>query len=702
MNAKFQIRWRGKESGPFTRDEIEQDLKDNRIGLFHEIKINGNWMAVRDYLERRSPIAEEAGASSKEQDTSTGPKQLTGNPLSHGTGASLNLRWRGAVTGPYSLQEVERMLDGQEIGQLHEVKYRDKWMSLAELFVQKGLEAKGRHREITKGIQSVESSGTATGLKRGARIQVEHVTKEIKVNKRQKKLLDDVTFTIEPGSFVALIGPSGSGKSTLMDAINGRRPSTKGTVLINGVNLYENFSEFRRTIGYVPQKDIVHLPLSVEQEFSFAAGLRLSSEFADYEIEARILEVLDRLGLTESQEIRNENLSGGQLKRVSLGIEIVADPNLLFLDEATTGLDSCTEARMMRLFRELASDGRTVVCVTHNLDNVQLCDSVVILFDGRLVYFDSPDLVPNYFGIEDIGAVYEKLESKLSSEWSTQFETFGRENELLCSRQSEPVIVPDASPSFRYEDGFIESLRQFTILFRRYATITIQDHKNLGLLLIQAPIVACLLGLVFGEEDTDPVAAMQTQRILVFLMAVSAIWFGCINAAREIAKELPIYNRERMIGVRIGAYFGSKICVLLLLCAIQCAALVGIIHLFVKYEFDWLRQFASLFLTAGSGVMIGLFVSALVSSTDKAIALVPIILIPQVIFAGAIKQLNGFSEQLAQWTMISFWSYDAMLHTIEPSSLARFSYFESMCNIALLLTLFAFATCYVLRTKDTV
>ena len=251
------------------------------------------------------------------------------------------------------------------------------------------------------------------------RISLQNLTREVisRDTKQKLLLLDNISLVIEPNEFVALLGPSGSGKSTLMDAVNGRRPADTGKVWVNDDDFYQTYRYYRRTIGYVPQKDIVHSTLTVQQALTFTAQLRLPSDTSKVEIKAITDEVLQTIGLSERRHTLIANLSGGQLKRVSLGVELIADPSLLFLDEATSGLDAGTEARMMGLFRQIADEGKTVLCITHNVENIKLCDLAVVLASGKLVYYGPPADLPGYFGVTETSEVYDRLESERADEW---------------------------------------------------------------------------------------------------------------------------------------------------------------------------------------------------------------------------------------------------------------------------------------------
>ncbi|MGH2631764.1 MAG: FHA domain-containing protein, partial [Tepidiformaceae bacterium] len=235
-------------------------------------------------------------------------------------------------------------------------------------------------------------------------------------------LLKNLSFSIRPNEFVAVVGTSGAGKSTLLGALSGLKPASDGEVLINGAPLYENFNAFRTTIGYVPQDDILHKELPVARALEYAAALRLPDDTTQVERAERVQTVLKTLGLEERRDVPIGSLSGGQRKRVSIGAELLTEPGLFFLDEATSGLDPGIEGQLMRLLRQLADDGHTIVLITHATKNVMLCDQVAFLArGGYLAYYGPPDKALEHFGVADFDGIYEKLESELSpEEWANR------------------------------------------------------------------------------------------------------------------------------------------------------------------------------------------------------------------------------------------------------------------------------------------
>ena len=236
-------------------------------------------------------------------------------------------------------------------------------------------------------------------------------------------MLDDVTLVIRPREFVCLLGPSGSGKSTLLSALSGRAAADEGAVLLNGKDLYANFEALKQDIAVVPQKDVLHDSLAVGQALWYTAKLRLPPDTSAAEIEASLGEMLETVGLTARRGTVIRHLSGGQVKRASLANEILCKPSLLFLDEVTAGLDEQTDREVMNLFRSLADAGKTVVCITHSLANVErTCHLVVILTPGgKLAFVGKPAEALEYFGIDRLGDVYDRLAEQPAEHWQQTF-----------------------------------------------------------------------------------------------------------------------------------------------------------------------------------------------------------------------------------------------------------------------------------------
>jgi ABC-type multidrug transport system ATPase subunit len=397
---------------------------------------------------------------------------------------------------------------------------------------------------------------------RSLRLEARQVEKVVALpGGRKRKLLDGINLAVEPGEFVGLLGPSGSGKSTLMDCLNGRRRATGGRVLANGEDFYRHFDNFRQSLGYVPQKDIVHTQLTVARALLYTAQLRLPTDTSPAELKKRVEDVIHEMELDRHRDTLVGSLSGGQIKRVSLGAELLAQPCLLYVDEATSGLDAGTEARMMHLFRRLADEGRSLLCITHNVENVDCCHLVLVLVEGRLVYYGPPAEAPAYFGVRRISDIYDRLAEKDAAAWEKAFRDSPYYRDHVAARLKAPVHdeLPRAAPArmpeqvaagklpppppageeeqtvpaepFSHSGRFVlpESSaefrrprrrprwHQFRVLTARYAELVRSDRRGFWMMLLQAPAVGLLLLLAFvnspfQEQIPAPRKLKQNER----------------------------------------------------------------------------------------------------------------------------------------------------------------------------------------------
>jgi ABC transport system ATP-binding/permease protein len=474
-----------------------------------------------------------------------------------------------------------------------------------------------------------------------------------------RAILDDVSLHLPPGSFTALIGPSGAGKSTLLRALSGARPADAGHVTLNATDLYTSFEALKSSLGLVPQEDVVHRELTVAQSLAYTARLRLPPDTTQAERRKRIAEVLATLELTERAGTPIHRLSGGQRKRVSIAAELITEPALLFLDEPTSGLDPGLEEALMLLLRELSYKGKTVVLVTHTLDNIHLCDGIVLLVDGRLAFHGSAVEARGHFGIDHMVNLYARLKERSALEWQAAF----RAGSLYAERVETPLAgAPAAAPRREALPGRsgAGSLRQLAILTSRYFKTLTRDARNALFLVVQAPLIAALIGLslLYGRSD---IAFTKPKNTILFLLALTAVWFGCSNAARELVKERAIYLRERMANLRVLPYLLSKVLVLLGLAAIQCVLFLVILDCWFGVPGSPVLLFGGMLLASLVGILLGLALSAVVATPDRAMTLLPILLIPQVLFTIPSVQMDmkGPAGLIAR-AMPTWWSYDLL------------------------------------------
>lgn len=459
-----------------------------------------------------------------------------------------------------------------------------------------------------------------------------------------KTVLQNVSVALYPREFVGLMGASGCGKSTLMDALNGMRPATSGQVFVNDLDLYQNFDLLRRSIGYVPQRDILHEALTVERTLYFAGKMRLPPGTPTHQINEVVNDVIRTVGLEEQRANAFRQLSGGQQKRLSLGIELITKPNFLFLDEPTSPLDPETTENMMVLFRRLADEGRIVVMVTHKFEKFDSMHNIVLLTKGgRLAFFGPPREALEYFNCSEPSEIYRRLHENTPEEAMHAFQRSPQFHKYVATRFGE--IQAQAGGTL--VGGGIDNtgaerkpgLGQWWTLTQRLLEIKLKDLRNTLILLAQAPIVALILA---GITDNTPNDART-----IFIAAVIAMWLGANNAIREIVAETEVYARERLVNLKIPSYVMSKITILAGIGLIQCFLFMLIMTIFGRFEStDFPMLTLILYLTLLAGASIGLFFSALVKSTEKAMSILPLILIPQLLLSGFLKPIDDLYVNL--------------------------------------------------------
>ncbi|MFB3923175.1 MAG: FHA domain-containing protein [Terriglobia bacterium] len=479
---------------------------------------------------------------------------------------------------------------------------------------------------------------------RVVRLDVREVSFQVEdlVSKKPRLLLDEVSLVIKPRELIGLLGPSGAGKSTLMNALNGFARPSGGEVLYNGVDLYDNLDSLKSTIGYVPQEDIMHKQLSVRRCLYYAAKLRLPEDISDDEINRRVDEMLNILKI-DPQRWDNPvaTLSGGQRKRVSIGIELIPKPGVLFLDEPTAGLDPRTETLMMMLFRQLANQGSTIIITTHLLASFGVLDRVVVLVQGRLAFYGPGTKFLDYFKASVPADVYDDLTDNNTVPYAQELKKRFSESPLYKEQVGEPAggTPHEGKPAAGAREtatgakGF--SLHQFRVLARRNWDLKFGDRAQTLLLFLQAPLVALLVALMASEPNQ-----IQT----IFMAMFAALWFGCSNSVREIVDEQTIYRRERQTGLKIPSYVFSKLFVLSFIALIQCASVIVILF-FVRHALalnlgELLGALGIMFMVAVCGTLVGLVISSLVSTPEKALTLFPLVLIPELLLSGLFLPVN--------------------------------------------------------------
>lgn len=472
----------------------------------------------------------------------------------------------------------------------------------------------------------------------------------IKRGKGKKSFVtcNHVNLGIKPGELVAIIGGSGAGKSTILNCLCGYLKPGNGEVYINGIDLYNNFDSLKKFIGYVPQNDIVYNNLTLRDMLLYTAKLRLPPDVSAVERERAIDRAIETVELTEKKNSMIKSLSGGQRKRASIAVELLSDPNLLFLDEPASGLDPGTERNLMMSLRKMADSDKTVILVTHSTLQLKLCDKIVFMGKGgNLCFCGSYDEALKFFGVRDIVDVYNMI-TDYPVEWAQRYEQI---SEKFNKVQKTAEMSSKAKK---------KTLSQIPVLCKRYAKLVINDKQRLLLLLLQAPLLALLISLVAdGNEFTQ----YEMTKSLLFALSCSAFWIGMLNSIQEICKERNIMKREYMTGLSLTAYISSKIIVLGLLSLIQSLLVTGVFALLVGMPSEgvmflpYVEILLTTFVTAIASVAMGLLVSSLFTNPDRAMTVAPILLMPQILFSGLIFTLDG-ATKIVSWFAICRWSME--------------------------------------------
>ena len=493
-----------------------------------------------------------------------------------------------------------------------------------------------------------------------------------------KVLLDEVSFPIPQRSLVGVIGPSGAGKSTLLGAVTGLRPATEGTVRYDGRDLYTDYDELRHRIGLVPQEDILHNQLPTRRALLYAAELRFPGDTRSEEREQRVDEVLEELGLTRHADTRIERLSGGQRKRVSVALELLTKPSLLFLDEPTSGLDPGLDKTVMEMLSELAHDGRTVIVVTHSVANLDSCDRLLVLVPGgKLAYYGPPAEGLQQFGQPSWAEVFQAFDHEEERDWAGEFKAsprFGHYVAVGLTDDAGPAEVqsPPAPPPASQS-----KLSQLSTLCRRYLAVIASDRSYLVLLGVMPLLLGGLIAAVPGGAGFagDPGSNTDAPTKLMIL-AFGACFIGTGNSIREIVKEQTIYRRERAAGLSAGVYLTSKLLVLSVITVLQTVVLylIGTIGqkmpssgIFLPVDLELILAMSLLGIAS---LALGLLVSVSVSTSEKTLPLLIVISMAQLVLTGGLVRLPGTPvlEQLA-YLSPSRWGFGAGAATIDLDTL---------------------------------
>ena len=471
--------------------------------------------------------------------------------------------------------------------------------------------------------------------------------RELTVAAGDRALLHSVSLSIAPGELVALIGPSGAGKTTLLRALSGAGAPYSGSVLLAG----EPIGPRNPGVGYVPSDDLLHDQLTVSEELLFAAALRTPAGAHDAELGETVETVLSDLNLTELAGRRVASLSNGERRRTSCGVELVGRPGVLLLDEPAGGLDAGLERRLMRMLRRLADQGRAVLAATHATASLRLCDRVAVLSPGgRLRCVGPVDEILAHFGVDSVEEIYERLDTEAERAAGARLPAGGQAGR----RHERPAPAARAVPGFG---------RQLGIVAPRAALCRLRDHRSLVILIGQAPLIGAAFALVLprgalADQNLGPYYGV----LVSFLLLTASAWLGTVAACREIVGELAIVRREVAVGLRLDAYLAAR-CLTLFPVVVAQTGLLGVVVLVLQPVPQGAALVVLVCIVTGlASACVGLWLSSWSRTPDQAIASTPLILIPQLLFAGALIPVDRMPLPF-RWladVLVGHWSFDGL------------------------------------------
>jgi len=445
----------------------------------------------------------------------------------------------------------------------------------------------------------------------------------------ERTVLADVNLTIPPDYFVGILGPSGAGKTTLLKGLTGFLPAASGQVFLDGLDIVQYREACRAMIGFVPQENVMYSSLTARENLDFALRLRVADDLRPDERAAWVAPTLQRLSLAKHADQPVRTLSGGECKRVSVAVELLSRPRLLFLDEPTAGLDPAMEARIMQDLRELTRRGTTVVCSTHVLESLDQFDAVIVVAGGRVLGSGSPQNLLRHFNVSTYAKLYEQLENPP-----------GVVKHAILPPLAPSPAKPGRSPSTR-----VGTLSQITTQLLRGLLLVARDRVLL-VLLIGQPL---LIGFLISLSQINPGSKSHLNLICTFAV-VASIWLGLNNTAREVVRDRLIYVRERRATINPESYLLAKVILFAGIGLVQVILLVFWLRYcnFLPRGAESFKEFRQLslplfllvlWLTYLSAMLLGLLISTLAPTEEVAVAVLPLVVLPQLLLSAVATDL---------------------------------------------------------------
>jgi ABC transport system ATP-binding/permease protein len=523
--------------------------------------------------------------------------------------------------------------------------------------------------------------------------------------KSGRAAIQNVNLAEREGKLVGIMGASGSGKSTLLNILNGNEKPSSGQVLVNGIDIHKHPEKIRGIIGYVPQDDLLIEELSVFDNLYYAAKLCFGS-YSKAEIDGLVMRVIHQLGLIEIVNLRvgsplDKTISGGQRKRVNIGLELLREPAMLFVDEPTSGLSSRDSENIIDLLKELSLRGKMIFVVIHqpSSDIFKLFDSLLILdVGGFQIYYGNPMEAVLYFrGIvnatnRDQGAcpecgninpeqIFSIIETKIVNEYgrltNTRKVSAGQWYQYFKQKIKIPKIshTSEQLPIVQTIPSWYKQLKVFTT---RDILAKLANKQYLLINLLGMPLLALFISFMVkyhnvlnGEAATYTFFDNQNIPVYFFMSVVVALFFGLTMSAEEIFRDRKIVKRERFLSLSRGSYLISKVLVMFALSALQTVLFIVVGNWVLEIPFSELRYWYVLFACSCFANMLGLNISSAFNSAVAIYILIPILVIPQLLLSGVVIGFDKFNPRVGKPVgvpiigeiMASRWAFEAMMVT---------------------------------------
>lgn len=508
-----------------------------------------------------------------------------------------------------------------------------------------------------------------------------------------------MNFIVESGNFVGIMGGSGVGKTTLFNLLHGKIKPTEGNLYINGYDIHADSGEIKGLIGYVPQDDMLIEELTVYQNLYYNARFCFG-DYSEDQLNATVKKVLQDLDLYEIRDLQvgdilNKKVSGGQRKRLNIGLELMREPVVLFVDEPTSGLSSFDSEKVMNLLRNQALSGKMVFAIIHqpSSDIIKMLDRLWILDKGGYMIYDGdPVEAIVYFKTETSQA--NAAESECPSCGNIETDNILEIVEVkMIDKDGRPEKGRQVSPLEWHEKyrrkmmPFPEKIPEKTAItpgnfrvpakaaqvrtfIKRNITTKFADRQYMTINLLEAPLLALILGYIskYSENGDYLFSANVNYPVFMFMSVIVAIFMGLTVSAEEIFRDRKILEREKFLNLSRLSYLVSKINFLFVLSAIQTLSFVLVANAILEIKGMLFRHWLILFSTACFGNLLGLNISAGMRTVISIYILIPLLLVPQLLLGGAMIQFDELHKAFSRKKyvpvigdlMTTRWAYEAM------------------------------------------